>query len=71
MPYIEERLKRTQEKAIILESTLRDTNSDINFQIHIESADRAWLRIDDRLVFEGSAVETVKLLSRLLALTTL
>jgi hypothetical protein len=62
--------ERTREKAIILEFTLRDTNSDINFQIHIESADRAWLRIDDHLV-EGNAIETVKLLSRLLALTTL
>jgi hypothetical protein len=63
--------ERTRRKAIILEFTVEGTGSGTNFRIHIESADRAWLRIDDRLVFEGNAVETVKFLSRLLALTTL
>jgi hypothetical protein len=63
--------ERTQEKSIILEFTFGGTNSDITSQIHIESADRALLSINNQVVFEGTAVETVKFLIRLMALTTL
>jgi hypothetical protein len=63
--------ERTRRTAIIFEFTMEGTGSGTTFRIHIESADRALLNIDNQLVFEGSAVETVKFLSRLLALTML
>jgi hypothetical protein len=63
--------ERTRRKSITFEFTMEGTGSGTTFRIHIESADRALLNIDNQLVFEGSAVETVKFLSRLLALTML
>jgi len=63
--------ERTRRKAITFEFTVEGTGSGTSFRIHIESADRALLNINNQLVFEGSAVETVKFLSRLLALTKL